>query len=270
MTATGRGRRLLRAVALVSAGLLAHVASPGCAPPDERPELSVFAAASLTDLCADLGAAFEPAAVTFNFAGSNVLARQILAAPEAADVFLSADRAWAQELVERDLTAATPTTVLSNSLVVIGWPGPDGRERQIKRGLDLASLEFSHLALADPEAVPAGRYARAWLESLPAAGGSLWDALESRVAPTLDVRAAMALVETGPEILGIVYRTDARQARRARVLFEVPDHEQPPIAYVAMRLQPNDGTSLAQSFLDFLQTERARDICSAHGFVTVL
>jgi len=227
----------------------------------------VFAAASLTDLCAELGAAFDPAAVSFNFAGSNVLAHQILAAPEAADLFLSADRAWAQELVAKGLAAAEPSTVLSNGLVVVGWPRP---ESPIDKPADLASIGFRHLALADPSAVPAGRYARSWLESQASGARSLWDCFEERVVPALDVRAALALVESGPEVLGIVYRTDARQARRARVLYEVPQDEQPAIAYVALRLHPNDEASLAQSFLEFLRSERARGICSAHGFVTVL
>ena len=255
--------------AILAAGLAA------CGGPDPgKTPLVVYAAASLRDVAADLGAEFErrhPVRVVYNFAGSNTLAQQIRAAP-GADVFLSADQAWVDflELAGRTV-AGTRRAFLGNRLVLIARTDAG---LEIGAVADLGSAEIRFLAVADPEAVPAGRYARQALERLPApgprpgvdgAGGSLWHALGDKIAPALDVRAALALVESDPEIAGIVYRTDALRSDRVRVVHELPAADGP-ITYAAALVAGGAAPELGRSYLDFLTSASARAIAERHGF----
>lgn len=249
--------RLLPALLAAGLGTACRDADPG------RSQLVVFAAASLRDFAGDLGAELErrqSAEVVFNFAGSNTLAQQILAAP-GADVFLSADERWVDVLDAAERTVPGSRRVfLSNRLVLIARRDA-GLEIDDPR--DLAGAEFRFLAVADPEAVPAGRYARAALEQ---AGGDLWNALAGRLAPALDVRAALALVESDPEILGIVYRTDAATSEEVRALYAFPAVEDAPVRYCAARVADAPSPELADRFLDLLMSPTAREIAARHGF----
>jgi len=227
----------------------------------------VFAAASLRDVATELGAAFEArhdTRVLFNFAGSNFLAQQIAATPKA-DLFLSADRRWVDFLESKGKTVAgSRRSFLSNKLVVIGHAKT---ELAFATATDLATAGYEHLALADPLAVPAGRYARSWLESVAHGSGTLWDAVSPRVTPTLDVRAALALVESDPRVIGIVYASDVLQSARARVLFEPDAAQQPAIVYGAVRIASGRSSELVQPFFDFLFSAEARDVYAKHGFI---
>ena len=231
------------------------------------PPLVIFAAASLSDVARDLADAFrrdDPVETVFNFAGSNTLAQQIRAAPYA-DVFLSADETWVDFLIEAGRTIGEPRRrILSNRLVAIAHHRADLEIEEPER---LAEADFRFLALADPEAVPAGRYAKAALEGLPANTSSLWHAVSRRLAPTLDVRAALALVESDPRIVGIVYRTDAATSARVRVLFDLPQVEGQPISYSAARIAGGARPETARRFLDYLTGPAARAIAAQHGFV---
>ncbi len=232
-----------------------------------QPKLSVFAAASLRDVAIELGTAFErhhEVEVVFNFAGSNTLAQQIQAAP-LADVFLSADRHWVAKLDDAGRTVPeTQRELFGNRLVLIAR---HDAPVQPSHPEELASAGYRFLALADPEAVPAGRYARAALEDLSSNGTDVWAAVAGRVAPALDARAALALVESDPEILGIVYRTDALTSEKVRVLVEIPGVEDQPIAYWATQIANSQRPELGRLFLDFLTGPAAAEIVERHGFV---
>ncbi len=252
--------------ALLIAALLLACGGPAQQPP----RLEIFAAASLRDVVSDLAADFEraeAAEVVLNFAGSNTLAQQIDAAP-GADLFLSADRDWIDFLDARGRTVAgTRRDVLSNRLVLIAHRDAVADVDELG---DLATAEYRFLALADPQAVPAGRYARRVLERSDAAGGGdLWSAVADRVAPALDVRAALALVESDPEIFGIVYRTDARSSSKVRVLHELPELADAPITYCATLIAGGGQPRLAGRFLDFLTSPEAAAIAERHGFLPV-
>ncbi len=258
----------LPAAALVGTVVLASA----CAGRDQeprRPALLVFAAASLRDVAEELAAAFETrhaVEAVFNFAGSNTLAQQIHAAPSA-DVFLSADGQWVDDLDEAGRTVAgTRRPFLSNRLAVIAQRDSDHR---VAAPRDLARTDYRFLALADPEGVPAGRYARAYLERVALNGNDLWTALAGRVAPALDVRAALALVESDPEILGIVYRTDAVSSPRVKVLYEFPPAGELPIVYWATLVDGGESPDAGRLFLDFLVSPVAREISERHGFAAV-
>lgn len=206
--------------------------------------IQVHAAASLTDVMREIGAAFQRAtgiAVTFNFAGSSTIARQIEnGAP--GDVFVSADEAQMNALDSRRLILAnTRRDVVSNKLVLVGVPSLN----------DLLRVE--RIALADPRAVPAGVYAREYLTRV-----GLWSRLEKKVIPTENVRAALAAVKAGNADAAIVYRTDS-----TGVVLEGP----PAIAYPAAVLRESRSPNEARRFVEFLRGKEARAIFVKYGFI---
>jgi molybdate transport system substrate-binding protein len=226
----------------------------------------VFAAASLQDVVAELAAEFErqeEVPIELNLAGSNTLAQQILAA-RGADVFLSADLYWVEVLESAGrVVAGSRRPLLGNRLVLIA---ANRTEVRVGRPEELAGADFRFLALADPEAVPAGRYAKATLEEVPLGGGTLWQAVAARVAPTLDVRAALALVESDPGILGIVYKTDAGQSEAVRVLHEFPPQGAARVTYYGALVEGGDRQALGRRFFDFMAGPTGRRIAERHGF----
>ncbi len=263
----GVGIRLGRLGAGVPAILAAGLAAAcGAATEGGRTPVHVFAAASLRDVAAEIGRGFErrhPAAVVFNFAGSNTLAQQIDAAPRA-DVFLSADERWVDFLDRNRRTVpGSRRSFLSNRLVLVAHRDAD---LEVREPGELAAARFRFLALADPEAVPAGRYARAALGRVKRDGADLWTQVANRLAPTLDVRAALALVESDPEILGVVYRTDAMTSEKVRVLCELPPSDEAPITYFAVLVAGGGRPELGRLFLDFLASPEARAIAEGYGF----
>jgi len=245
-----------RLVAIAAVGLALLAVSPATTAAPGR-EILVFAAASLTDALQEIGAAFEKEAgvhVVCSFAGSNDLARQIRAGAPA-DVFVSANTERMDELVAGGLVRpADRFDLLSNALVVVVSASSS---LSVHGAGDL--LHARALALGDPEAVPAGIYARLWLERV-----GWWDRLRDRVVPTLDVRAALAAVDSGAADAGIVYRTDAAMARHARVAFEVPRGEAPRIVYPAAVLA--SASPDARRFLEHLRSPVSRAVFERLGF----
>ena len=240
----------------------------GCAGPGTAPGGPlVFAAASLKDVLEDVGREFENRGgprPLFNFAGSNVLALQI-EATEAADVFVSASEQWMDYVEERHiLTAGTRRSFLSNRLVIIA---SRDSPLELNEPADLASAEFRFLSLANPEAVPAGRYAKAFLENVAVDGGSLWARLRDRVAPAPDVRAALGMVEAQPDVVGIVYRTDAALSDKVRIVLPAPQSLAPDISYAAAQLRGGRNREAARAFLEFLASPQALELFRKHGFV---
>jgi molybdate transport system substrate-binding protein len=251
-------REIVASAALLLAPLAATSGGPPRPDSPPRRELLVFAAASLTDALGEIGAAYEAHSgvrVLFSFAGSNALARQIRAGAPA-DIFVSANLARMDELQDAGLVREEDrVNLLSNRLAVV-----------VAVASGLAMTEPAHLArarrlaLADPEAVPAGIYARRWLE-----GRGLWERLRGRVVPTLDVRAALAAVATGSADVGIVYRSDLAVSRHVRLAFEVPAHETPRIVYPAAVLA-SAGSPGARPFLEHLKSTDAMAVFARFGF----
>jgi len=225
-------------------------------------QLTVFAAASLTDVLQEIGEDFRAdtgITIRFSFAASSALARQIESGAPA-DVFVSADLEWMNYLQERSLIdAASRRNVAGNELVLIA-PQSSELKLEIAPGFPLLeALGDGRLATGDPASVPAGRYARAALTSL-----GVWSQVESRLVPAENVRAALAYVSRGEVPLGIVYRTDARVDPRVQVVDAFPSGSHPPIVYPAAAV--GRGLPMAAQFLEFLVGERARAIFAKHGF----
>ena len=252
---------------VLAVGVIA-LALGGCSGEDRggAGRLRVYAAASLVDLVGELADTFEAregAAVELNLAGTNTLAQQILAAP-GADVFLSADLHWIRVLEEAGrLTEGSRRALLGNRLVLVANHGSDLR---LRRPADLAGAPFAHLALADPEGVPAGRYARAALEAIEIDGGTLWAAVAPRVAPALDVRAALALVESDPAILGVVYMTDALRSPRVRVVHELSSAGGAGVTYYGALVAGGRRPDVGRRFLDLVAGPEGQRIAERHGF----
>lgn len=227
-------------------------------------EITVFAAASLTDALRDLGTEYFKAShdkVVFNFAASSVLARQIgQGAP--ADIFFSADETKMDALAKQGLIAQeTRRNRLSNTLVVVV---ASDQGASIARPEDLLSDHVQHVALAEPATVPAGIYAKAYLQKI-----GLWSELKAKVVPTQNVRAALAAVEAGNAQAGIVYRTDAATSKKIRVAFEISRDDGPEIRYSAAVLSNAARPEAARAFLRFLDEEKAKRRFEAHGFIVL-
>jgi molybdate transport system substrate-binding protein len=234
--------------------LLAFLPTPGRAE-----EVLVFAAASLTESLQEIGKACEAKTgtpVRFSFGASSDLSRQIQAGAPA-DVFFSADTAKMDALEKAGLVRhADRRELLSNQLVVVV---PSSSSLHITGAKDLAKV--SHLAMADPEAVPAGIYARKWLEA-----EGVWAELKPRLVPTLDVRATLAAVESGGVEAGIVYRTDAAISNRVRTAFFATNG--PKITYSLAKLASSK-SSAAQRFVDFTAGEEGRGVFERRGFAVL-
>ena len=246
----------------------------GCSDSDstrkERPSLVVFVAASLRDVVQEIGLSFartHHVDLVYNFAGSNTLAQQIKAS-RSADIFLSANVDWVDFLEKANLLVpGSRRNFLSNRLVVVSRKDAHFQLRDSFDPRELATLNFSFLALADPEAVPAGRYAKAFLESVELDGGSLWQALKDKVAPTTDVRATLGLVESDPRIIGVVYRTDVTTSGKTKLLYEVPSTLHPAITYCATALKDRPNSGLVGEYLDFLSGHDAAAVYKKYGFL---
>lgn len=225
----------------------------------------VFAAASLTDALRDLArqwAGRGHATPRISFAASSALARQIeQGAP--ADIFASADEAWADYLQARDLlVAASRSSPIGNALVLVA-PADAARPVTIARGHSLLALlgPRGRIATGDPAHVPAGRYARAALEWL-----GQWEALSPRLARADNVRSALLLVERGEAPLGIVYATDAAISAGVRVVGTFPAESHPPITYPFALTRRAAADRGAAALLAFLAGPEAAPTWRRFGF----
>ena len=227
-------------------------------------ELMVFAASSLTDALKEIGARYEQTSrdhVTFNFESSSTLARQI-AAGAPADVFFSADEAKMDQVQEKGfIVGATRKSILSNTLVIVA---EKNSPLNITSPDQLAEKSVGRIALADPKAVPAGIYAKSYLEKL-----GLWDRVEQKIVPTENVRAALAAVETGNVDAGFVYKTDAAISKKVRVLYTVAADRCPSITYPAAVVKGTRNEKGALDFLKYLESRDAAAIFEKYGFVVL-
>ena len=224
-------------------------------------ELTVQAAASLTDAMKKIGVAYEKGSgdkLQLNFGASSLLERQIEeGAP--ADIFVSADEAKMDALDKKGLVlAGTRRRLLSNSLVIVV---PTDASVTPKSVLDLAKPEFKKLALAETQTVPAGIYAREYLEKL-----RLWDKIKDKVVPTENVRAALAAVESGDAEAGIVYKTDALISKEVKVALQVPAAEGPKISYPIAVVKSSKEPERAKKFVEYLAGPDALAVFKKFGF----
>jgi molybdate transport system substrate-binding protein len=222
--------------------------------------VTVSAAISLNEALEEAAWAYAKAGggpVRFNLAGSNVLARQIVSGAPV-DLFISADEQQ-MDVVEKAglVQPGSRVNLVANQLAVVA---DTDRAAFVREHFSRAAPEIKRLALGDPAAVPAGVYARQYLERQ-----GLWKAYEPRVVPMSSVRAALAAVETGGADAAIVYVTDAAIARRSAIAFRVPIDQAPRIVYPAALISASND---AARFLTFLrESPEAAAIFARHGFL---
>jgi molybdate transport system substrate-binding protein len=225
-------------------------------------EIFVFAAASLTDSLQEIAHQYEKSTgekVVLNLGASNILARQIQEGTPA-DLFLSADEAKMDQLEKgRLLLPGTRKSVLSNTLVIVV---PSDSTLKIASPQDLALSKVRALALAEPQSVPAGIYAKQYLKSK-----KLWSAVIDRVIPTENVRGALAAVEAGNADAGIVYKTDAGISKKVRIAYEVSAAEGPKISYPFAVLTYAEHKEAARKLLAYLESPAALEVFRKYGFL---
>jgi molybdate transport system substrate-binding protein len=254
------GRLLLRLLVLL--GVVAASFAPAEAQSAGKGPL-VLAAASLQEsmnAAADRWAALGHPRPVLSFAASSALARQIEArAP--ADLFVSADEDWMDDVARAGLLAPRSRARLVTNALVIVAPAGSALRLYPAPGFPLArALGGGKLAMGDPDAVPAGRYGKAALERL-----GVWGQVQGQVARAENVRAALALVAHGAAPLGIVYATDARaepgvSGRRVSCRQPCADHVS--VARLSGSTHPD-----AEAFRRFLLSAQGKAIFRRFGFV---
>ena len=229
--------------------------------------VTVFAAASMATALAEIETGFEAASghdLVISLAGSSALARQIQqGAP--ADIFISASTDWMNVIEQEGLVKdGTRFDLLGNSLVLVAH-GAAAQPIDIGTGFALSALlGEGRLAMALVDAVPAGIYGKAALESL-----GVWSDVAPKVVQTDNVRAALALVALGEASFGIVYATDAAAEDAVTVVGTFPADSHPPIIYPAAALADRDGPAQA-AFLDYLRGADARLAFERQGFTVLV
>ena len=224
-------------------------------------DLTVSAAASLSNAFRELGPAFEAqnpgTSVVFNFAASDALLAQI-AKGAPADVFASADqeamdRADAQKL----LVAGSRRNFAGNSLVMIV---PGDSTLRLQAPADLRNPEVKRVAIGNPASVPVGRYTKGSLET-----AKLWSAVEPKAVLAQNVRQALDYVARGEVEAGFVYATDAAILKnKVKVVATIPTETAITYPVAAVNASPNP--IAARQWLDFLLTPAAQAVLARHGF----
>jgi molybdate transport system substrate-binding protein len=246
--------RPLTAILIVIAGLLSQAVRAA--------DIYVSAAASLTDVLKEIAIPYEKQSgdnLVFNFAASSVLARQIEeGAP--ADLIFSADEAKLDALEKAGLLLPeTRKSVLSNTLVIVV---PNDSTVDFNSARDLAGRGIKKIAVGEPSSVPAGIYAKEYLDKL-----GIWQKLTDKIVPVESVRAALAAVESGNVDAGIVYKTDALISQKVKVAYEVPATEGPAISYPLAVLKDAKSPDAAKKLAAYLESAPAEAVFQKYGFL---
>ncbi|MDT9720689.1 molybdate ABC transporter substrate-binding protein [Paenibacillus sp. ClWae2A] len=236
--------------------------SAGKSDPQETVDLTISAAASLTDAMKEIETNYELAnpyiELNFNFGASGALQQQIeQGAP--ADIFVSAATKNMNALVDENLIASgDQKNLLQNSLVAIV---PADGTHNVTNETDLTSDSIKTVAIGIPESVPAGTYAKEALTN-----AKLWDELESKLVQGKDVRQVLQYVETGNADAGFVYKTDALTSDQVKIAFEVDKNSYTPANYPIGIIEGTKHRTEAEQFYAYLQTPEVLDIFEKYGF----
>jgi molybdate transport system substrate-binding protein len=248
---------------------VATLAIAGCAStsttssqrPSQRIDLTVSAAASLTDVMQEVKLAWqqeEPAvALTFNFGSSGSLQNQIeQGAP--VDIFVSAASKQMDVLQKQGLILTSTRKNLLRNQVVLVEPS---NASALKDFADLRDETVKRIAIGDPASVPVGKYSQEVLTSL-----GIFAAVRPKLVLTKDVRQVLSYVETENVDAGIVYLTDAQGSKQVRIVAIAPEKSHSPVVYPIAVLKDSKNVNTAQKFEQFLLSQRAKAIFQKHGF----
>src|SRR6476469_7950687 len=230
-------------------------------PPSQRIDLTVSAAASLTDVMQEVKLAWqqeEPAvALTFNFGSSGSLQTQIeQGAP--VDIFVSAASKQMDVLQKQGLLLTSTRKNLLRNQVVLVEPS---NASALKDFADLRDETVKRVAIGDPASVPVGKYSQEVLTSL-----GIFEAVKPKLVLTKDGRQVLSYVETENVDAGIVYLTDAQCSNQVRIVAIAPEKSHSPVVYPIAVLKDSKNVNTAQKFEQFLLSQRAKAIFQKHGF----
>ena len=243
-------------VIMVTAAAVAITAAVTACTPMDRPPL-IFAAASLVDVMEDVGVAYEEDTgrkVRFNFAGSNLIANQIIAGAPANGAIVAGRTPIDKLVSENKISDSDAIHVLSNRLVAVRQSSSDRSINSIEE-----LIGSGRIAMPDPDTAPAGEYFEAALRER-----GLWEQLEAQIIPALDARAALAAASTGSVDYALVYKTDAESTGNVEVAFTIESRSDAtdPKYYAA----PLHGDESTKAFTEFLATPKAMAIFERYGF----
>jgi molybdate transport system substrate-binding protein len=223
--------------------------------------LTISAASSLREAMEDIKAEFEKEnkeiQIVFNFGASGSLQKQIEQGAKV-DVFLSA-AVRQMELLEAQnlIIKETKKNFLQNRIVLIVPRDSNG----INSFNDLLSSEVKLIGIGEPKSVPVGQYAKELLDEL-----DMYEELNSKFVFGKDVKEVLTWVETGNVDAGIVYETDAKASKKAKIVVLTADDMIEPIYYPAAVLKESDNVDIAKAFIEFLYSDKARGIFEKYGF----
>jgi molybdate transport system substrate-binding protein len=227
---------------------------------EHKVELTISAAASLTDSLNEIQKLFveknHNIKINFNFGASGALEQQIeQGAP--ADLFISASSKPMQALVDKHRVEG-PINLLTNELVLIA---PADGKTILNTIEDLNKPEVKFLAIGQPESVPAGSYTKEALTYY-----KQWETLQSKIVLAKDVRQVLTYVETGNSDAGFVYKTDALQSNKVKIILTIDQASYTPIQYPIGLIKTTKHNKEAQAFYDFLQSKEAQAVFTHFGF----
>ena len=252
-----------RTLAILAALLLSGTVLPAPARADEAKPVLFLAAASLQTALNRIATDWQHETgkrVTFSYAASSTLARQIEAGAPA-DLFASADLDWMDWAQSRKLIRDDTRRVLLGNRLVLVTQADAASALTIGKGFPLAAaLGDTRLAIGDPKFVPAGHYAVSALTAL-----GVWAQIASRTVGAENVRAALLLVARGEARYGVVYETDAHSEKRVRIVGAFPAETHPPIVY-PFAITARSANPDASAFLNFLASPGAAKVFEGEGF----
>lgn len=232
---------------------------------EQKISLTISAASSLNEVLTDLKKMYEEeqtnVEIVLNFGGSGGLHQQILqGAP--VDLFFSASQEHFYTLLEKEkVDKDNWSNIVGNSLVLIQ---PVNTKVTVASFEDLKNEDINKIAIGTPESVPAGSYAKETLISL-----NLWDSIEKKTIPGKDVRQVLTYVETGNVDAGMVYKSDAMQSDKVKVIAEVDEDLHESILYPAGVINSSKNHEEAVQFYQFLSTDKAKQIFEKYGFLVL-
>jgi molybdate transport system substrate-binding protein len=230
---------------------------------DENKSITIFCAASLTDVISEIVSDFEEKEqieVKLNLASSGTLARQIEhgATP---GIFISANKNWVDYLNQLNLTIPeTEKSIASNSMVLIAPLESKLDSFAFFLGINLPEIFEGRISIGDPQYVPAGAYTLQILNSLRCR-----DSLESRFLPAKDVRSALMVVELGEAEAGIVYKTDALRSTKIKIITEFPDSLHKPINYYMVMIK-NQKNETSTNLYNYIVSQEMAIVWEKYGF----
>lgn len=229
-----------------------------------REKIIIFTASSLTNVFQDIILEYAKQSnvkILLSSASSSTLARQVESGAPA-DIFVSANTKWVNYLIEKKIAKVSNTfSLVSNELVLIAPNNSLQSHFKMNADVNFGSLlNTSRLAMANPDVVPAGIYAKEALLYF-----KKWNSVNKLITNSKNVRSALMLVERGESNIGITYKTDAILSKKVKVISRFPQESHSQIKYLASGLNMNESI---KSFVSFLKSEKSINIFKKYGFGT--